>query len=142
MFGKISSWNMASVTQPAQDIGFGTAILSSGDKARVVVSLSVYSGTNSANGSTIDYFLLPSQVPNDAANNSYDMSNQVGSTLYHQTGNLASATNPATSFAMQSDRGGSSFLVVPPGYILVASVSDANANGTIIHQVVSGECEY
>ena len=142
MFGKITQWNSAQTTQPTQDIGFGTAVLSAGDKTRVVVSLSSYSGTNSANGVTTKYMLIPSQVPDDAANNAYDSSTQFGSIVYQQTGNLASATSPITGFPMQSDRSGTQLIVVPPGYILVAFVADANANGTIIHQIVSGECEY
>ena len=132
---------MQTITQPTQDIGFGTRILSAGTNARIVTSLSSYSGTNSANGVTTKYCLIPSQAPADPANNAYAME-QTNTIAFHQTGNLGSATTPITGFGMVSDRGGAFAVFIPPGYILVAFIADANANGTIIHSIVSGECEY
>jgi hypothetical protein len=144
MVGNLSNFAADHISQPAQDIGYGTAVCSAGDKSRVVVALSSYSGTNSANGVTIKYILMPSQMPEDSANNAYNSNTQFGSVIFHQTGNHASATSPATAFSSVagSDRGGATYLMVPRGFILVAIVADANANGTIIHDLVSGECEY
>ena len=141
MFGNLKNFSMETTEQPAQDIGYGTAVCSAGDKNRVVVALSSYSGTNSANGATSKYYIIPSQAPADQANNAYDSNTQFGAAIFHQTGNLASATSPATAFVSVggSDRGGATYLVIPRGYILVAYVSDANTNGTVIHNVVSGE---
>lgn len=139
MYG-LSNWTMQTITQPAQDIGFGTRVLSAGTKTRIVTSMSSYSGTNTANGATTKYCLLPSQPPAVPATNTYAME-QVSTIAFHQTGNLGSATTPITGFSMVSDRGGAFALFIPPGYILVAFVADANTDGTIIHSIVSGECE-
>jgi len=85
------------------------------------------------------YFILPSQAGDNP--NAYNISagEQMGAQLYHQTGNLSSGTSPQTGFGLSTDRGGSPFLILPPGYILVATPSDSNSDGTIIHSVVSCE---
>lgn len=118
MYGKISNWNMETITQPAQDIGFGTRIMSAGSKTRFVSSLSSYSGTNTAANVVSKYFVLPSQPPADQANNAYDSTTQVGVAAFLQTQNMGTTTLPVQSAAMISDRGGGVRILCSTGIYL------------------------
>ncbi|MCK5641471.1 MAG: hypothetical protein KAJ19_11765 [Gammaproteobacteria bacterium] len=142
MHGKISNWNMQTITQPAQDVGFGTRILSAGTKTRFVSSLSSHSGTNTANNVVTKYFLLPSQPPASPSTNTYDSTSQIGAVAFLQTQNMGTTTTAVASAGLISDRGGAFGFFVPPGFILVSYITDVNSDGTIIHSVISGECEY
>ena len=135
----LSNWSMDTVTMPPLDVGYGTRILSASAKPRMITSLSVYSGTNTA-ACTIRYFAVPSQPV--SAINYYDMTETggiFGIQALHQTGNLASGTAPETGFGMSNDRGGPPYVILPPQYMLIACISDANSGGTIIHSIVSAE---
>ena len=127
---------MQTVTQAAQDIGFGTRVVAASNRTRIVTALGTYSGTNTA-AASIGYFLLPSQPGSGSTSSLYDLSEgaQVGVKLYHMTGNLSAGLAPATGFSMMTDRGGPMFLIIPPYQILVAVVQDNNADGTIVHNI-------
>jgi hypothetical protein len=135
----LSDWRLNTTTQQQQDVGYGVRILSAGaEYPRLITSMSVYSGTNTV-ACTMRYFILPSQPGSNP--NAYNISagEQMGAQLFHNTGNLSSGTSPQTGFGILTDRGGAPFLILPPGYILVATPSDNNSDGTIIHSVVSCE---
>jgi len=141
MVGDLSSWSMDTVTQPAQDVGYGWRILSAADKPRMITSLSVYSGTNSA-AATIRYFVVPSQPPSVGLAGGYDMTETggiYGVQCFHNTGNLSSGTSPETGFGLATDRGGGLYIMLPPQYMLIACIADANTGGTLIHSVVSAD---
>jgi len=133
---------MQTVTQPAQDIDYAWRLMSAAEVPRLVTSISVYSGTNSAAAST-RYFILPSQAGATAPND-YNLTSQQAVCVFHNTVNLSIATKQSIAGAAATDRGGSgglaSAFIVPPGWVLLAAPSDANLNGTLIHALVS--CEY
>ena len=134
------NWIQAFVTQPVQDIGFGTLITTAGSKPRIITGLSHYSGTNSA-ASTMSYFILPSQPPESVAGG-YNVATQNGVKIFLHTGNLATVNSAANSFCSVGggDRGGANpYLWLPPGYMLIGVISDTNANGTIIHNIMTAE---
>jgi len=139
----LSNWSMDRVTQPQQDIDGAWRILSAGRKPRLVTSISVYSGTNSAAAST-RYFVMPGQ-PGATGTNDYDLTSQDGVCVFHNTFNLSVGTKQSISGASATDRGGTGGLgspfIIPPGYVLLAAPSDANLNGTVIHSMVSAEMD-
>jgi hypothetical protein len=139
----LQKWSMQTVTQPAQDIDYAWRLMSASEKPRLVTSVSVYSGTNTAAAST-RYFILPSQAGATAPND-YNLTTQQGVCVFHNTFNLSVGTKQSISGAAATDRGGSgglaSAFIVPPGYILVAAPSDANLDGTVIHALVSCEID-
>lgn len=134
------NWIQAHVTQPVQDIGFGTLLTTAGMTARIITGLSHYAGTNSA-AATMSYFILPSQPPESVAGG-YNVATQNGVKIFLHTGNLSTVNSAANAFTSVggTDRGGAApYLWLPPGYMLIAVVSDANLNGTVIHDIMTAE---
>jgi len=137
----LSNWSWQTHTLAASDIGYGHRILSSGEKPRMVIACSVYSGTNTA-AAMSELFILPSMPPSTGATGEYNLAATGGVKIIQGTAALDSATSlvlAQTLIPTVDTRAGGTWLILPPQSILLFVPSIVNLNGTVVCSLVSAE---
>jgi len=139
---KYQNWRFSSVTsQAATDAAQGTALLTTGDNARVITLCAAYWGTNTTASINMRYYILPETAITQDANGQYALDDNAWPAGF-ASADLAGATpnvlNPMVVIGIGAKGQSNQTLMLPPNSIFVAAPS-INQNGTIIHKVISAE---
>jgi len=138
-----SSYQSRSITVAATDAGYATGLVTAGRKARVVLYLSLYSGTNTAT-SAINFGVSGVNEDNSPGNewnyaaagaNPFYMATQTSGIVSNFT--QLNPDNIAPSHDKQNNAGVP--IIIPPEHVFSSTVADTNLNGTIVVNIITAE---
>ena len=133
------NFSQVTVTLPATDQELATMILGADENPRLVLGLSVFSGTNTA-AAMMGLYIIPSQGA--ASGLEYDLATQNAVKVMQGTQLMDSSTSLGLSqvFVPTIDtRAGGSWLILPPYSLLLIAPQVADLNGTVVVTVSSAE---
>ncbi len=137
-----SSYQSRSITVAASDQGYATGIVTAGRKARVVLYLEAYSGTNTA-ASSIGFGVSGVNEDNTPGN-SFDYSAAGSNPVYHATWtsstiDSATQTIPDIMAPLHAKQNGIAPLLIPPEHSFQMLVRNTNLDGTVIVNIITAE---
>ncbi len=139
---KYSSYQSRSVTVAASDQGYATGIVTAGRKARVILYLEAYSGTNTA-ASSIGFGVSGVNEDNSPGN-SWDYSAAGANPVYHSTWTTTTIDNGTQTVPdiMAPNHAKQNFsvpMIIPPEHSFQMLVRNTNLDGTVIVNIITAE---
>lgn len=138
----LTNWRYSTVTsQSTTDASMGTAILSSGERPRLITELAMYNGSNTAEVN-MRYFLLPIASAQPDSAGQYSVTGDLFFPLGFMNADASTTANDPMHNIVANPfgaKGATTFgLIMPPESILIGAPF-VNQNGTIVHKAISAE---
>jgi len=138
-----SNWRYSTVvTQATTDLGYGTVVLTTGQKPRLVFQLSSYNGTNTAAATPV-WSIIPSTAATQDTAGQIQIADNITFPLGSPNADLTSTTelNPLVFIPLAAKGAwGTGSITIPPNCMLVVT-PHINQNGTVVHKAVSAESD-
>jgi len=140
----LSNWRYSTVTsQSTTDIGYGTVILTTGNKPRAVTQLACWNGTSTA-GTNMRYYIYPATSVQQDGNGQIQITDDLSFPIGFANADLAAAANeeqnPIVMIPLAAKGAwGTGYMIIPENCLLVAAPYGVNQNGTVIHKCISAD---